>query len=131
MFARFVLSQILSDQEPDERIQNILLRLNKLREDLENGKVPLSLLTITKQLTKNPEEYSDKKSQPHVQVALRLKSRGNRIKRGDTVHYIICEVITFRNVFHSIEKKKTKMIYENYFSVTKVFNLQIIFTYCC
>lgn len=87
-----MLSQILSDQEPDERIQNIHLRLNKLREDLETGKVPLSLLTITKQLTKSPDEYSDKKNQPHVQVALRLNSRGARLKGGDTVHYIICEV---------------------------------------
>lgn len=91
---RFVLTQILSDQEPDERIQNIHSKLNKLREDLEAGKVPLSLLTITKQLTKNPVDYSDKKNQAHVQVALRLNIRGARLKHGDTVQYIICEVLT-------------------------------------
>ncbi|XP_054257765.1 DNA polymerase alpha catalytic subunit isoform X2 [Macrosteles quadrilineatus] len=88
---KFVLSQILSDQEPDERIQNIHRQLTKLKDDLETGKVPLELMTITKQLTKSPDQYSDKKGQPHVQVALRLNGRGARLKAGDTVNYVICE----------------------------------------
>ena len=45
------------------------------------------------QLTKNPEDYPDKKNQPHVQVALRLNSKGGKkIRAGDTVSYIICIV---------------------------------------
>lgn len=91
-FNRFVLSQILSDQEPDERIQNIHRKMSQLRSDLMEGRVPLSLMAITKQLTKSPDEYSDKKSQPHVQVAMRMNTRGARLKGGDTVHYVICEV---------------------------------------
>jgi DNA polymerase alpha subunit A len=83
----------LSDQEADERLFQIHEHLEKLRVDLEAGRVPLSLLTITKQLTKNPEEYADSKSLPHVQVALRLNEHGGRkMKQGDTVTYIICEV---------------------------------------
>ena len=50
--------------------------------------------TPFQQLTKNPEDYPDKKSLPHVQVALRLNSKGGkRMKGGDTVSYVVCEVI--------------------------------------
>lgn len=90
---RFILSQILSDMPPDDRIEAIHAHLMKLREDLEGGRVPIQLLAITKQLTKNPEDYADKKNQPHVLVAERLNTRGGkRIKQGDTVSYIICDV---------------------------------------
>ena len=65
--------------------------------------MPLSLLTITKQLTKNPEEYADKKILPHVQVALRFNEHsGRKLKQGDTVPYIICKVTlayTVRDTF--------------------------------
>jgi len=89
---KYILEQILSDLEPDERLLRIHEHLERLREDLDTGRVPLSLLTITKQLTKNPEEYADKKSLPHVQVALRLNEHsGRKLKHGDTVPYIICE----------------------------------------
>lgn len=89
---KFILSQILSDMPPDNRIEAIHAHLNKLREDLEEGRVPLQLLAITKQLTKNPEEYVDHKSQPHVLVAMRLNQRGGkRIRQGDTVSYVICD----------------------------------------
>lgn len=90
---RYILEQILSDLEPDERLLRIHEHLERLREDLDTGRVPLSLLIITKQLTKKPEEYADKKSLPHVQVALRLNEHsGRKLKQGDTVPYIICEV---------------------------------------
>ncbi|XP_037300850.1 DNA polymerase alpha catalytic subunit [Manduca sexta] len=89
---KFILSQILSEQSDDERLESIQNHLNKLKEDLTNNKMPLSMLTITKQLTKNPNEYADKSSQPHVQVALRLNSKNSRrFKKGDIVPYIICE----------------------------------------
>lgn len=89
---KFILSQILSEQTADERLESIQTHLNKLKEDLVNGKMPLSMLTITKQLTKNPNEYADKHSQPHVQVALRLNIKNSRrFKKGDIVPYIICE----------------------------------------
>nr|CAD7591839.1 unnamed protein product [Timema genevievae] len=88
----FVVQQILSDQSPDERIDNIHTHLIQIREDLENHRVPLSLLTITKQLTKNPGDYVDVKAMAHVQVAMRLnKKGGKKLRQGDTVEYIICE----------------------------------------
>ncbi|XP_037963933.2 DNA polymerase alpha catalytic subunit [Plutella xylostella] len=89
---KFILTQILSEQTPDERLESIQAHLNKLKDDLVNNKMPLSVLTITKQLTKNPNEYADKNLQPHVQVALRLNSKNSRrFKKGDIVPYIICE----------------------------------------
>lgn len=88
---KFILSQILSEQTPDERLESIQTHLITLREDLINCKMPLSVLTITKQLTKHPQEYADKNQQPHVQVALRLNSKNSRrFKKGDIVPYIIC-----------------------------------------
>lgn len=89
---KFILTQILSEQTADERLESIQNHLNKLKDDLVNGKMPLSLLTITKQLTKNPNEYADKNAQPHVQVAMRLNVKNSRrFKKGDIVPYIICE----------------------------------------
>jgi DNA polymerase alpha subunit A len=35
---------------------------------LKEGKIPLADLAITKSLTKDPNDYPDKKSLPHVQV---------------------------------------------------------------
>ena len=44
-------------------------------------------------LTKNPEDYPDKKSLPHVQVAMRMNSKGGKkMRSGDTVYYVVCEV---------------------------------------
>ncbi|XP_053601752.1 DNA polymerase alpha catalytic subunit [Plodia interpunctella] len=89
---KFILSQILSEQSADERLDSIQTHLNKLKDDLVSNKMPLSMLTITKQLTKHPNEYADKNLQPHVQVALRLNSKNSRrFKKGDIVPYIICD----------------------------------------
>ena len=41
-------------------------------------------------LGKDPESYPDAKSQPHVQVALWLKSRGSTARSGDVIPYIFC-----------------------------------------
>ncbi|XP_026681707.1 DNA polymerase alpha catalytic subunit-like [Diaphorina citri] len=57
---KFVISQILDEQSYtdyslDDRLQNIHEHMKKIRTDLDNGFVPLTLLEITKQLTKAPE----------------------------------------------------------------------------
>jgi hypothetical protein len=50
--------------------------LEGLRVSLLDGKVALKDLAITKQLTKDPSEYADRKSLPHVQV----NNCSNRVK---------------------------------------------------
>ncbi|KAH3827648.1 hypothetical protein DPMN_129588 [Dreissena polymorpha] len=88
----YVVSTILSGESRETVVELIHSRLNEVGEQVREGKIPVEEFLITKQLTKNPEDYPDKKSLPHVQVALRLNSKGGkRLKGGDTVAYVICE----------------------------------------
>ncbi|ORY28383.1 hypothetical protein BCR33DRAFT_667040 [Rhizoclosmatium globosum] len=87
--SEFVLSAIFSDDGRDEMLSKIHEYLTKLGEDVKNGDVPVEKFVINKGLTKNPEEYSDVKNQPHVQVALNMKKKGMPVRVGDTVPYVI------------------------------------------
>lgn len=74
-------------------MENIHSKLIEVAQKVNDGSVPVDLFQISKQLTKNPEDYPDKKSLPHVQVAMRMNSKGGRpLRSGDTVFYVICEV---------------------------------------
>ncbi|CAH0558363.1 unnamed protein product [Brassicogethes aeneus] len=89
---KFILEHILSDQNADDRINNIHSYLGKIKEDLQDNKVPVQLLVITKALTKDPKMYTDKNSLPHVQVALRYNQQhGGHMRAGDTVPYVVCD----------------------------------------
>ncbi|KAF4027243.1 hypothetical protein G4228_018762 [Cervus hanglu yarkandensis] len=88
----FVIGQILSDQSRDTIVENIQKRLIEIGENVLNGTVPVSQFEINKALTKDPQDYPDKKSLPHVHVALWINSQGGRkVKAGDTVSYVICQ----------------------------------------
>jgi len=88
-----ILNYILSPLSSDERISKIHEKLENLAEVMNSGKAALTDLAIIKQLTKDPEDYPDKKSLPHVQVALRMnsKSGGKKLRAGDTVSFVICD----------------------------------------
>ncbi|EFX79893.1 hypothetical protein DAPPUDRAFT_304346 [Daphnia pulex] len=89
---KYALEQILGDLSADERIARIQQNLEDIRDGFQNGTIDLSLLEITKQLTKNPENYPDAKNLSHVQVAIRTNSRGGKkLVQGDTVSFIICQ----------------------------------------
>ena len=45
---------------------------------------------FAQRLGKNPEDYPDAKSQPHVQVALRMKTKGTSARAGDVIPYVFC-----------------------------------------
>uniref|UniRef100_A0A8C8MIY5 DNA polymerase n=1 Tax=Oncorhynchus tshawytscha TaxID=74940 RepID=A0A8C8MIY5_ONCTS len=88
----YVIGQILSDQNRDVIVENIQRHLVDLGEKVANGTIPLNQYEIHKALTKDPQDYPDKKSLPHVHVALWINSQsGRRVKAGDTVSYIICQ----------------------------------------
>ncbi|KAM6151481.1 DNA polymerase alpha catalytic subunit [Rhynchocyon petersi] len=88
----FVIGQILSDQNRDTIVENIQKRLIEIGENVLNGSVPVSQFEINKALTKDPQDYPDKKTLPHVHVALWINSQGGRkLKAGDTVSYVICQ----------------------------------------
>ncbi|KAK2962524.1 putative DNA polymerase delta catalytic subunit [Blattamonas nauphoetae] len=58
--------------------------------DLLQNKIDLSLLLISKQLTRSAEQYENK--QPHVELAKRMKERdGSGPGIGDRVFYVIVE----------------------------------------
>ncbi|VEN38662.1 unnamed protein product [Callosobruchus maculatus] len=105
---KFVLEHILSDQSSDERGAAVQQYLCKLRSDLEEGRVPLPLLVITKQLTKDVKAYVDAQQQPHVRVALRMGE--GRFRAGDTVPYVVCKDGTSnpptQRTYHIEELKK-------------------------
>lgn len=87
---------LLSERERDEMVADIRQLLTTLRKQLDAGEVPLEKFEILKQLTRNPTEYADAKSQPHVQVALRLNATKKfAYKQGDVVKYVICHVSGF------------------------------------
>lgn len=52
-----------------------------------------TIFALLQALTKDPQDYPDKKSLPHVHVALWINSQGGRrVKAGDTISYVICKV---------------------------------------
>ena len=77
----------------NDRIAFVHSELERLASEVRSGGIPLGDLAITKQLTKNPADYADKKALPHVQVAARMNSKagGKKLKSGDTVEYVICD----------------------------------------
>ncbi|CAB4018703.1 DNA polymerase alpha catalytic subunit-like, partial [Paramuricea clavata] len=87
----YVLDQILSAEARDTIVENIAEYLSKVGEDVQGGNLALEKFVINKQLTKAPNEYPDKKSLPHVHVALWMKSKNKKVNVGDTIPYVICD----------------------------------------
>ncbi|RCI00936.1 DNA-directed DNA polymerase alpha catalytic subunit pol1, partial [Rhizopus stolonifer] len=87
-----VLNLILSDRDREDVVAEVHAYLEVVAEQIRQGDIPLEKYVINKQLTKRPQDYSDAKSQPHVQVALRMIQAGQNVKSGDTVPYVICKI---------------------------------------
>ncbi|KAJ7272585.1 DNA polymerase family B-domain-containing protein [Mycena haematopus] len=88
--SQYVLNQILSGDAPEDVVHNIHQYLTTVGQNVRDGKVKLEDFTVHKRLGKNPQDYPDIKSQPHVQVALRMKLRGGDAKLGDVIPYVFC-----------------------------------------
>eukprot|EP00803_Ostreobium_quekettii_P010532 evm.model.scf_244.12 EVM.evm.TU.scf_244.12 scf_244:99156-114216(+) len=94
----FALSEILSGKDKEDVVNEIHERLRKVKQELSqpipmDGRLEsLEPFVIRKQLQKDPEEYADALSQPHVRVAKRLRSLGQNegVMKGDTIPYVIC-----------------------------------------
>ncbi|XP_022788586.1 DNA polymerase alpha catalytic subunit-like isoform X3 [Stylophora pistillata] len=87
----YVLAQILSSQPRETIVENIHDYLISVGENVAEGKVDIQKYIINKQLTKSPHDYPDKKSLAHVNVALRMLSKGRKVNAGDTIPYVICD----------------------------------------
>lgn len=68
----YVVGQILSGESRETVLEAIHSRLMEIGNSVRAGDVGLESFTITKQLTKSPEEYPDRKSLPHVQVRVHV-----------------------------------------------------------
>ncbi|KAJ7132213.1 hypothetical protein C8R44DRAFT_773372 [Mycena epipterygia] len=88
--SQYVLDQILSGEATEDVVQNIHDYLTTIGQNVREGKVKLDEFIVHKRLGKNPEDYPDIKSQPHVQVALRMKLRGGDARHGDVIPYVFC-----------------------------------------
>ncbi|XP_054706235.1 DNA polymerase alpha catalytic subunit-like [Uloborus diversus] len=88
---QFIIKEILSNKSKEDIVENIHQHLRTLGEEVSQGRKPLSDYIIYKQLTKNPEDYPNKKNLPHVLVAIRVNEKGGKkLRMGDTVSFIIC-----------------------------------------
>ncbi|KAJ2550715.1 DNA-directed DNA polymerase alpha catalytic subunit pol1 [Coemansia sp. RSA 1933] len=100
----YVLKQLFADapsaeqRAPDDDmddeshvIARIHEHLTRVGAAVKAQQVPLDKYVVHKGLTKPPESYPDRKSQPHVLVALRLRAKGTAVRAGDTIPYVICD----------------------------------------
>ncbi|KAG6831739.1 hypothetical protein H0H87_004008 [Tephrocybe sp. NHM501043] len=86
----YVLDQILSGEATENVVESIHDYLRTISENVREGKVKIDDFIVFKRLGKAPEDYPDAKSQPHVQVALRMKAKGGTSRAGDVIPYIFC-----------------------------------------
>jgi DNA polymerase alpha subunit A len=91
----FVLSEILSDKNREDIIMALNEFLTDIGQKMKDNELTINEYIITKQLTRAPESYSDVKSLPHVQIALRMQAAGksNTELINNFIPYIICAVI--------------------------------------
>ncbi|KAG6896542.1 hypothetical protein C0992_007538 [Termitomyces sp. T32_za158] len=88
--SQYVLNQILSGEATEDVIENIHEYLQTVSGNVREGKIKIDDFIIFKRLGKAPEDYPDAKSQPHVQVALRMKAKGGTSRAGDVIPYVFC-----------------------------------------
>ena len=86
-----VLNRLLLDSEAQEiTLNHIHAYLEQVGKETRENLIPVDKYVINKQLTKAARDYHDAGSQPHVQVAKRMESRGQAVRVGETVPYVIC-----------------------------------------
>jgi len=86
-----ILNQILTMESRETLVEACHEYLRTMGQDITvDGKIKLEKFIIHRGLTKDPKLYADAKSQPHVQVALKMKADGKSVKANDTIPYIIC-----------------------------------------
>jgi DNA polymerase alpha subunit A len=86
-----ILDIILSNRTKEEIIHLIFDFLKDLGHKMDNDGFMVNDYEITKQLTKNVDDYADAKALPHVKVAKRLKEKGDQtIKQNAYIPYVVC-----------------------------------------
>ncbi|XP_044575659.1 DNA polymerase alpha catalytic subunit [Cotesia glomerata] len=85
-----ILDIIFMDCIEEEKLFKIGETLEEISCSVRNNTLPLSSFVLTKQLSKNPNEYPIKTTN-HVAIALRMNKTGGRMwKSGDTISFLVC-----------------------------------------
>ncbi|KAI1799521.1 hypothetical protein F4811DRAFT_95933 [Daldinia bambusicola] len=84
-----LLNEILSGDDTEVSVQRIHEYLREVAGKMREHAVPVPKYIIYTQLGKAPQEYPNADSMPQVQVALREIARGNRVRRGDVISYVV------------------------------------------
>lgn len=87
--SQYCLDQILSGEQADLVVEIIHEFLRDFARKMMSGKFPKHKFIILNRLGKEPSAYPNAKSMPHVQVALKRQAKGEIIRPGDVMQYII------------------------------------------
>ncbi|EDV28392.1 uncharacterized protein TRIADDRAFT_49541 [Trichoplax adhaerens] len=87
----YALSQILSSDSRENIVDKIHSYLTEVGDDVRSGRIDIDKYVILKTLSKSPNDYPDKKSLPHIHVALWMQTENRRVQIGDAVPYVICD----------------------------------------
>jgi len=80
-----------SSKSKEEIVIEIIEYLKSVQSDIDNGRIPIDEFIITKQLTKNIEEYNDIKGLAHVKIAKRMREKGDySIKINTYIPFVVC-----------------------------------------
>ena len=117
----WVLNQIMRrDIGKEEVVEKIHEYLEQVSNSVRAGQVGLDKFVINKNLTKNPQEYTDKHTQPHVQVAIRMIEGGKFVKPGDIIPYVICKstdssTLLAQNAYHpeDVRRNPSTLLVDN------------------
>ncbi|CAO3664087.1 unnamed protein product [Rhizopus stolonifer] len=88
---QYVLEIILSEKSTNDFIEDIYSYLKSLKSKVESASIPKKEFIIQKKLSKSPEDYTLIKKYPHVVVAAEMKRRGQIVRAGDFIQFIMCK----------------------------------------
>jgi DNA polymerase alpha subunit A len=110
--SHFILKQLLSELSREDAVNTIFEYLRHLVATIKSGDVEIDDFVIHKSLTKDPTKYDDAKSQPHVQVALKMQSKHIPVHIGDIIPFVVClgQGSFSSRAFHPDELRKDKTL---------------------
>lgn len=87
--SKYALDQILGSDSAETAVENIHEHLRVLAQKVRDNDVPLGQYVIRNRLGKNPKDYPNADTLPHVVVAQRLLDQGEIVKVDEVISYVI------------------------------------------
>ncbi|ONH68414.1 DNA polymerase alpha catalytic subunit A [Cyberlindnera fabianii] len=89
--SEYVLNKVLSDEEPEDALNEVYAYLTELTKKVKENQIPAPKFKINTKLSKDPKAYPGGKNMPAVQVALRLREQGKVINAGTVITFVITD----------------------------------------